>query len=127
MFKILYADGGYRQMAAKFGVSLRQNQRIRERLEHWPENNAKAVIMKIQGSYLCPCGCGYNIVTQKKYHDITDDRVFQKFRWSEKRIKLPDSVKNKRLNPIDIARMIWGKKTRLIIQKYNETDTKKYN
>ena len=124
---ILYADGGYRQMAAKFGISPRQNQRIRNRDSDWPIKNVKSVIMKIQSSYLCPCGCGYNFVTQKKYHDITNEKYFLKFRWNDKRIQLPDSLKNKRLGPIDIARLIWGKKTKLVIAKFNKQDPKKYN
>ena len=123
MAKLLYVDGGYRQMAAKFGVSPRQNQRIRERDANWPEKNAKEMIKKILGSLICPCGCGYNFVTQKKYHDITDDRVFQKFRWSEKKFKLPDSLKNKRLNPIDNARLIWGKKVKLINMEFDKKDS----
>jgi len=117
MFKILYADGGYAQMAYKFGISPRQNQRVRARLDRWPKKRAKDIIMKVQSSYLCPCGCGYNFVTQKKYHDITNDNFFPKFRWSDKIIKLPDNLKNKRLGPIDIARLIWGKKAKLIVEK----------
>lgn len=120
MFKILYADGGYRQMAYKFGISTRQNQRVRARLDRWPKKHAKDVIMKIQSSYLCQGGCGYNIVTGKKYHDITNDSFFVKFRWGDKIIKLPDNLKNKRLGPIDIARLIWGKKTKLIVEKFQK-------
>lgn len=124
MFSILYADGGYRQMAYKFGISTRQTQRVRARLSGWPKKRVRDIIMKIQSSYLCPCGCGYNIVTGKKYHDITNDNFFPKFRWSDKKIKLPDNLKNKRLGPIDIARLIWGKKTKLIITKINRLGSK---
>lgn len=117
MFKFLYADGGYRQMAYKFGVSTRRNQTIRSRLDHWPKKDAKETIMKVQGSYLCPCGCGYNFITCKKYHDITNDRYFQKFRWAEKVYKIPENLKNKRLGPLDIARKLWGKQVKLVLEK----------
>jgi hypothetical protein len=141
MFKILYADGGYRQMAYKFGISPRQNQRIRQRDQEWPKKDIKDTIMKIQGSYLCGCGCGYNIVSQKKYHDIQNPKFFPKFQWSEKKIKLPgkakeilekneklvlaDNTKNKRLNPIDIARMLFGKQTKLMVEKAKEYEEQK--
>lgn len=117
MFKILHADGAYRQMAGKFGVSPRQNQRIRQRDVDWPEKDIKAVVMKIIGSQLCPGGCGYNFITQKKYQNTLDPKFYPKYRWSEKKIKMPDSLKNKRTNPIDNARLIWGKKVKLNIEK----------
>lgn len=118
MFKFLFADGAYRQMAAKFGVSTRRNQTIRNRLEHWPKKDAKQVIMKVQSSFLCPCGCGYNFVSGKKYHDVTNDKYFPKFRWSEKIFKIPDELKNKRLGPIEIAQRIWGKKNKLVLERF---------
>lgn len=141
MLKIEYADGAFRQMAGKFGVSPRQCQRIRQRLDDWPLKEAQRVIMKIIGSQVCPCGCGYNFITQKKYQSILNPKFFPKYRWSEKKIKLPgsakeilekndklvlsDNVKNKRLNPIDIAAKIWGKKTKLVLEKFEEKESKK--
>lgn len=141
MFKIMYADGAYRQMAAKLGITPRQNQRVRKKDEAWKEKHVKSILNKILGSYICPCGCGYNFVTQKKYHDILNPKYFPKFQWSEKKLKLPilakqelekneklvlqDSVKNKRLNPIDIARMLWGKETKLMVERIKEQEEAK--
>ena len=81
--------------------------------------------MKIVGSYLCPCGCGYNFITGKKHQDITSEKYFPKFKWSEKIIKIPDSLKNKRLGVFQIGYRIWAKKTKLMIQKFEEAELKK--
>ena len=45
--KLLYVDGGFGQMAHGFGVVPRQNQRIRNRDEDWPEKDAKTVIRNV--------------------------------------------------------------------------------
>lgn len=114
MCKFLQADESFRTWAHKFGVSPRQHQRIRERLDEWPEKKAATVIKKVLGSYLCPCGCNYNIVTGKLHVDITDDSFFLKYRFRDRDYKIPDEFKDKGLNPMQIAERVWMKKLVLV-------------
>jgi hypothetical protein len=125
MAKIMHADGDYAQMAWKLGVSTKENRNIRKRLVHWPEKNAKKAIMKIAGSYLCPCGCDHNLVTGKKYQDITSEKYFPKFQWSEKLIKIPDRFKNRGFTVMQLTEKVFSKRMHLIVEKFEEAEEKK--
>ena len=122
---ILYMAGGYREMAGKLGITPRGGQYLREDLRTWPDKKAKLAIAKIQGSYLCPGGCGYNIATGKKYHDITNDKYFFQFRYKDKLIKIPDVLKNKGLTPFQIGAKLFGRKNKLIIESFDKAELKK--
>ncbi len=125
MAKIMHADGDYAQMAWKLGVSTKENRNIRKRLAHWPKKDAKKAIMKIAGSYLCPGGCGHNFITGKKYQDITSEKYFPKWQWSEKRITIPKSLKNKGLTVFQIGEKVFGKKIKLIVKTFEQIEAEK--
>lgn len=108
-------DGSYRNWAHKFGISPRQHQRVRERDEEWPEKDAKNVIKQVLGSYLCP-HCKFDIVNNTQYVDVdlASDEFFLTYRFREKLYKIPDNLKGKGLNPIQIAQRVFEKKLKLI-------------
>lgn len=54
----------YRQWAHKLSVSPRQHQRIRQRLDIWPDKKAATIIRNVLGSHQCP-NCKFNLVTRK--------------------------------------------------------------
>lgn len=116
MYVLLGADKSFRKMAHKFGISPRQNQRVRARLDDWPEKDAKRVILEVMGSYLCPCGCGMNLVTSKRHVDLTSDKFFWEIRFKDKKFKIPEKYRQKyNITPIAIAEKVWGKKFKLAV------------
>ncbi|MDP3780189.1 MAG: hypothetical protein Q8Q69_03245 [Nitrosopumilaceae archaeon] len=70
------------------------------------------------GSWLCPCGCGHDIITGKKHFDITDVKSFLTYRLRDSKLpqelKIPDKWKKEGLNPIEIAEKVFGKKLVLV-------------
>ena len=104
----------FRNMAFQFGIVPRQHQRVRKRLDEWPEKDVKKVIQQMLGSYACPCKCGVNMITRKKIIDITNKKLFDKYRMNDKNYQIPNEYKNKGLDPIQIAEMIWMKKFKLV-------------
>jgi len=54
----------YRQWAHKLSVSPRQHQRIRQRLDIWPDKKAATIIRNVLGSHQCP-NCQFNLITRK--------------------------------------------------------------
>ncbi|MCV0398523.1 MAG: hypothetical protein K5785_00855 [Nitrosarchaeum sp.] len=115
MFVLLGADKSFRKMAHKFGISPRQNQRVRNRLDDWPKKDARKIIQMVMGSYLCPCGCGMNLVTNRRHVDITDDKFFLTVRYRDRKMTLPEKFRQKKdITPIAIAENQWGKKLQMV-------------
>lgn len=54
----------YRQWAHKLSVSPRQHQRIRQRLDIWPDKKAATIIRNVLGSHQCP-NCRFNLITRR--------------------------------------------------------------
>jgi hypothetical protein len=108
-------DGSFRNWAHKFGISPRQHQRVRERDKDWPEKDAGTAIKQVLASYLCP-HCKFDIVNNTQYVDIdlTSDEFFLTYRFREKNYKIPDRLKAKGLNPIQIAEKVFGKTLKLV-------------
>lgn len=114
MLYLLNADHSFRKMAHKFGVSPRQNQRIRSRMEDWPDKDAAKVIMNVTSSYQC-LKCGFNPVTGRTYDDVKmfQESTWLKIKFADKFFPIPDKYKRQRLSPIQIAEKIWAKKIKL--------------
>ena len=92
----------YRQMAHFFGVSPRQNQRIRNRLEEWPAKDVDTVIRKNILSYCCQNPeCGMNVITGKKYSKNGD--ITGEVKLKSKSYPIPEKYKGTPLSPIQIA------------------------
>ena len=110
MLYILSADHSFRKMAHKFGVSPRQNQRIRSRMEDWPEKDAAKVIQNVTSSYQC-LKCGFNPMTGRTYDDVKmfQESTWLKIKFADKFFPIPEKYKRLRLNPIQIAEKIWAK------------------
>lgn len=118
---ILRNDNMYRQMAHKFAVSPRQNQRIRERMEHWAKKDVKVIIEKVLSSFLCP-SCKCDIITGRKPVNPTSDRFTQirlnDFGLSDE-LKIPKEYritdeKALGMSPIKIAEKVFSKKLKLV-------------
>jgi hypothetical protein len=98
--KLMSATLSYRQMAHFFGVSPRQNQRIRNRLDEWPAKDAKTVIRKNILSYCCQ-NCGMNVITGKVYNKNGNE--IDQVKLNNKFYNIPEQYKNSPLSPIQIA------------------------
>jgi len=107
MAKLLYADGGFRQMAHGFGVVPRQNQRIRNRMDSWPEKDPENIFRNVTLSLRCQ-GCGMHIITGKRYN--ANGTEIGQVRLAGKKYKLPKSIRNRNLSPIDVAELFWKDK-----------------
>lgn len=90
----------YRQMAHGFSVVPRQNQRIRNRLAHWPKKDIETVIRKNILSYCCQ-ECGMNIITGKKYNK--NGEITGEVKLSHKSYPIPKQYLGQPLSPIQIA------------------------
>ena len=114
MLYLLNADHSFRKMAHKFGVSPRQNQRIRKRMEDWGKKDPAKVIQNVVSSYQC-MKCGFNPVTQRTYDDVKmfQESTWLKIKYGDKFFPIPEKYKRLALSPIQIAEKIWGKKIRL--------------
>jgi len=98
--KSMEAVLSYRQMAHNFAVSPRQNQRIRKRLEDWPEKDPETIIRKNILSYCCQ-GCGMNIITGKQYNK--NGEKIGEVKLVHKSYPIPEKYKGSPLSPIQIA------------------------
>ena len=107
MAKLLYADGGFRQMAHGFGVVPRQNQRIRNRMDSWPEKDAENIFRNVTLSLRCQ-GCGMHVITGKRYN--ANGTEIGQVRLAGKKYKLPKSIRNRNLSSIDVAELFWKDK-----------------
>lgn len=127
MYDLLGADESFRLWAYKFGISPRQFQRIRSResnprseKEDWKKKNPKEIIRRVLGSFHCP-KCSFNLVCNRYDDDVTREETLKKFEFAGKKWKIPEHIKKtmrkKNLNPIEIAKLIWGKKIKLIEEK----------
>jgi hypothetical protein len=98
--KAMEATLSYRQMAQFFAVSPRQNQRIRNRLDEWPDKKPETVITKNILSYCCQ-NCGMNTITGKKYNKNGD--VTGEVKLGHKKYPIPKQFIGKPITPIHIA------------------------
>lgn len=108
---LLRAFASYRKFAHKFGISPRQNQHIRTRDKDWPPKEAAKVIANVYTSYQC-VNCGFNPVTHRVNDDVKmmDDKYWLKIKMGNKPVPVPKKFKEAKLNPIEIAEQIWGRK-----------------
>jgi hypothetical protein len=105
----------FRQWAHKLSVSPRQHQRIRERLDEWPEKKAEKIIENVIGSHTCPV-CDFNLVSKKgnpRIKVINQTPKPQKVYYGDKWYMIPKEYEGLGMNPIEIAYEVFRGKFKL--------------
>jgi len=117
--KLLQSLTTYRQWAHKLSISPRQHQRVRERLNEWPDKKAEKLVDNVLGSHVCP-SCEFNLVSLKGNPSVKvikspgkNKEKIPKILYGEKWYEVPEKYREKGMNPIEVAYEVFAGKISL--------------
>jgi len=94
----------YRQWAHKLSISPRQHQRIRQRLDEWPDKKPETVIRHVLGSIACP-NCNFNLIAKRK-----NPNPNKKIKLGKIKMDIPKQYIKKGMNPMEALYVTFNKK-----------------